>query len=119
VITRLRALFTKKDITIESVDLNEAAREVIALSLTELQRNQVILRSELADDLPLVAGDRVQLQQVILNLLRNGSDAMSDVADRPRQLIVRMQSSAESRIAALRASLCPRAAARVCAVCAR
>jgi PAS domain S-box-containing protein len=91
VITRLRALFTKKDITIESVDLNEAAREVIALSLTELQRNQVILRSELADDLPLVAGDRVQVQQVILNLLRNGSDAMSEVADRPRQLIVRTE----------------------------
>ena len=91
VITRLRALFTKKDITIESVDLNEAAREVIALSLTELQRNQVILRSELIDDLPLVAGDRVQVQQVILNLLRNGSDAMSEVADRPRQLIVRTE----------------------------
>jgi signal transduction histidine kinase len=91
VITRLRALFTKKDITIESVDLNEAARDVIALSLTELQRNQMILRSELADDLPLVAGDRVQLQQVILNLLRNGSDAMSEVADRPRQLIVRTE----------------------------
>jgi PAS domain S-box-containing protein len=91
VITRLRALFTKKDVTIESVDLNEAAREVIALSLTELQRNLVILRSELAHDLPLVAGDRVQVQQVILNLLRNGSDAMSDVADRPRQLIVKTE----------------------------
>ena len=84
VITRLRALFSKKDATTESVDLNEATREVIALSLSELQRNRVILRPELADDLPPVTGDRVQLQQVILNLLRNASDAMSGVDDRPQ-----------------------------------
>jgi PAS domain S-box-containing protein len=91
VITRLRALFSKKDATIESMDLNEAAREVIALSLSELQRNRVILRSELADNLPPVAGDRVQLQQVILNLVRNASDAMSGVDDRPRQLLIRTE----------------------------
>ncbi|MGB6691184.1 MAG: PAS domain-containing protein [Terracidiphilus sp.] len=84
VIARLRALFSKKDAATESVNLNEAALEVIALSSTELQKNRVVLRSELADDLPLVTGDRVQLQQVILNLLRNGSDAMSAVEDRPR-----------------------------------
>ena len=89
VITRLRALFSKKDPVIESVDLNEAAVEVIALSSTELQKNRVALHTELADDLPLVTGDRVQLQQVILNLLRNGSDAMSAVEDRPRQLLIR------------------------------
>ena len=77
VITRLRALFSKKEFTLEPLDLNEATREVIALSLSDLQRNRVILRSELADDLPLVTGDRVQLQQVILNLLRNASDAMA------------------------------------------
>jgi len=91
VITRLRALFSKKDATIESVDLNEATREVIALSLSELQRNRVILRSELADNLPPVAGDRVQLQQVILNLVRNASDAMSGVDDRQRQLLIRTE----------------------------
>src|SRR5258705_5988491 len=91
VITRLRALFSKKDATIESVDLNEATREVIALSLSELQRNRVILRSELADNLPPVAGDRVQLQQVILNLVRNASDAMSGIEDRPRQLLIRTE----------------------------
>ena len=50
------------------MDLNDATREVIALSLSGLQRNEVVLRPELADDLPLVTGDRVQLQQVILNL---------------------------------------------------
>jgi PAS domain S-box-containing protein len=88
VITRLRALFTKKHILAERVDLNDATREVIALSLSELQRNRVILRCELADDLPLVTGDRVQLQQVILNLLRNASDAMNTVHDRPRELLI-------------------------------
>jgi PAS domain S-box-containing protein len=91
VITRLRALFSKKDTIAERVDLNDATREVIALSLSELQRNRVILRSELADGLPLVTGDRVQLQQVILNLLRNASDAMNTVHDRPRELLIRTE----------------------------
>jgi signal transduction histidine kinase len=91
VITRLRALFIKKDVTTESVDLNEATREVIALSWSELQRSRVILRPELADDLPPVTGDRVQLQQVILNLIRNASDAMSAVEDRPRLLVIRTE----------------------------
>ena len=89
VITRLRALYSKKDATTEPMDLNEAARDVIALLLSELQRNSVVLRIELADDIPLVAGDRVQLQQVILNLLRNASDAMSGVDDRLRLLLIR------------------------------
>ena len=91
VITRLRALYSKKDPLPESVDLNEATREVIALSLSELQRSRVTLRLELADDLPLVTGDRVQLQQVILNLVLNASDAMSGVDDRPRQLVIRTE----------------------------
>jgi PAS domain S-box-containing protein len=89
VITRLRALFSKKDAAAEPVNLNDAAREVIALFLQELQRGQVILQTEFADDLPPVIGDRVQLQQVILNLVRNASDAMSTVNDRPRVLTVR------------------------------
>jgi signal transduction histidine kinase len=61
---------------------------VVALLLSELQRNRVMLQSELAHDLPAVTGDRVQLQQVILNLLRNASDAMVDVHDRPRHLLI-------------------------------
>jgi C4-dicarboxylate-specific signal transduction histidine kinase len=89
VITRLRALFAKSRATNESVDMNEATREVIALSLAELRRSRVVLESELADDLPRVSGDRVQLQQVILNLLLNASDAMSGVDDVPRRLLIR------------------------------
>jgi signal transduction histidine kinase len=91
VITRLRALFSKKEFTMEPLDLNEATQEVIALSLSDLQRNRVILRSELADDLPPVTGDRVQLQQVILNLMRNASDAMVGVDDRPRELLIKTE----------------------------
>jgi PAS domain S-box-containing protein len=74
VVMRLRTLFSKK--------------EVIALSLSELQSNRVILRPEFSSILPPVTGDRVQLQQVILNLLRNASEAMSTVHDRPRELVI-------------------------------
>ena len=91
VITRLRGLFGKKDARTDSLDLNEVARGVIAMSMIELQRSRVILRLELADDLPPVTGDRVQLQQVILNLLLNAADAMSGVDDRPRQLVLRTE----------------------------
>jgi PAS domain S-box-containing protein len=98
VITRLRALFTHKDGTTELVDLNEATREVVALSRTELERNRVITKMELADELPAVMGDRVQLRQVILNLLRNGSDAMSGVDDRPRELLFRTEVEEADRV---------------------
>ena len=98
VITRLRALFSKKEFTLETLDLNEVTTEVIALSLSDLQRNRVILRSELAEDLPLVIGDRVQLKQVALNLIRNASDAMVGVEDRPRQLLVRTQRDGDDRV---------------------
>jgi signal transduction histidine kinase len=89
VITRLRALFTKEgEFTLEVLDLNEVTREVMALSLSDLQRNRVTLQSEFAEDLPTITGDRIQLQQVILNLLRNACDAMCDVDDRQRRLLV-------------------------------
>jgi PAS domain S-box-containing protein len=98
VVTRLRALFSKKDLTLEPLDLNEATREVIALSSSDLQRNRVILQSELADDLPAITGDRIQLQQVILNLLRNASDAMVGVRDRPRRLLIRTERESADRV---------------------
>ena len=98
VIARVRALFSKKEPAIEAVDLNEVTREVMALSLSDLQRNRVVLQSELAEDLPAITGDRIQLQQVILNLLRNASDAMADVHDRPRQLLVRTEREDGDRV---------------------
>jgi PAS domain S-box-containing protein len=98
VITRLRALYSKKEPSPESMDLNEATREVTALSLGELQRNSVVLRQELANDLPFVVGDRIQLQQVILNMVRNASDAMSTVDDRPRELLIRTERDEADRV---------------------
>jgi len=98
VIARLRALFTKKESRTGPLDLNEATREVIALSSNDLHRNRVIVRQEFADSLPPVHGDRVQLQQVILNLLMNAADAMSDIDDRPRDLLVSTTQDAGDRV---------------------
>jgi signal transduction histidine kinase len=98
VITRLRTLYSKKEPSPESMDLNEATREVTALSLSDLQRSGVMLRYELADDLPPVVGDRIQLQQVILNLLRNAADAMGATDDRPRELLIRTERDEQNHV---------------------
>jgi PAS domain S-box-containing protein len=89
VIKRLRALYSKREFTREPLDLNEAAQEVIALLSNEFQR--IGLESQLSDALPAVSGDRIQLQQVILNLLRNAVEAMADVEDRPRRLLIKTE----------------------------
>jgi signal transduction histidine kinase len=91
VITRLRALFSNEEYTLEPLDINEVTRELLVLTLSDLQRNHVALRHELAENLPIIPGDRVQLQQVILNLLRNASDAMAETHGRPRQLLVKTE----------------------------
>jgi len=88
VVGRLRALFLKKTAKSEEVDLNEAAAEVIALASTDLLRNRVVLRADFADDLPRLSADRVQLQQVILNLLLNASDSMSGLNERQRLAVI-------------------------------
>ena len=98
VITRLRALFSKRATTVEPVNLNEAAREVIALSWGDLHRSRVVVRTELADELPLVGGNRVQLQQVIMNLLRNASDAMIGVDDRTRRLVIKTETDERDHV---------------------
>ena len=91
VIARLRALYGGTEMKPEPVDLNEAAREVLALFLSELQRHGVVVRTEFAENLAPVMGDRIQLQQVVLNLVRNASEAMSSVDDRPRELLVKTE----------------------------
>jgi signal transduction histidine kinase len=73
----------------ETVDINEAIREVIALTRDEVHRNEISLETALAQDLPPVQGDRVQLQQVILNLAVNAIEAMSAIGDRGRELAIR------------------------------
>jgi C4-dicarboxylate-specific signal transduction histidine kinase len=98
VITGLRALFNSKSPAYALVDLNEATREVIALSLNRFERNRVLLRTEFASDLTPVKGDRVQLQQVILNLFLNAADAMSSVEDRPRQLVIKTEPEKGDRV---------------------
>jgi signal transduction histidine kinase len=87
----LRSLFNAEEAATELVDLNEVAREAVALSLTDIERCQVIWELELADRLPLVPADPIQLQQVILNLLRNAVDAMSEIKGRTKRLIVRTE----------------------------
>jgi len=91
VIARIRALATKTATAKERLNMNEAIREVVAFAQDEVRRNRVSLRIELADDLSPVWGDRVQLQQVVLNLVMNGIEAMSRVEERPRELIIRTQ----------------------------
>jgi PAS domain S-box-containing protein len=88
VIQRLRAMFARKQPIMEPVDLSDAAREVLALSLSQLQRGRVVVRTDFADGLPIAHGDRVQLQQVILNLILNAADAMMKVDDRPREMLL-------------------------------
>jgi PAS domain S-box-containing protein len=88
VISRIRALVRKTDPEKTRLDINQAVREVINLTQNEAVGKGVVVRTELASGLLFVLGDRVQLQQVILNLIMNGVEAMSPVADRPRELLV-------------------------------
>ncbi len=88
VISRLRALFGHKDFGAESIDLNEAAREVVALSMHEMHQRSIDVRLQTDEDAPSVIGDRVQVQQVILNLLLNASDALETINDRPREILL-------------------------------
>ncbi|NKM46079.1 PAS domain-containing protein [Rhizobium leguminosarum bv. viciae] len=88
VVKRLRAMFSRQAPTMEEIDLNEIAREVIALSARDMRERSIVLESRLASGLPSVRGDRIQLQQVILNLVLNGIEAMAEIEGRPRRLLV-------------------------------
>jgi PAS domain S-box-containing protein len=98
VISRMRSLFKKADTAKDRLDLNEAIEEVVILTESETRRNKVALQKELAADLPPVLGDRVQLQQVLVNLILNAIEAMATVEDRPRDLVIRTQLAKEDEI---------------------
>jgi PAS domain S-box-containing protein len=89
VVTRVRSLVKKSPLAKVRLDLNDVLQEVLAIIEPEARRHVVLIRTELATGLPPVAGDRVQLQQVILNLAMNGIEAMKEVAGRPRELWIR------------------------------
>jgi len=89
VIRRVRALSKKDDIESGPLDINVVLREALPLVSRELASQNVAVRMELAPDLPLISGDRVQLQQVIINLVLNAIEAMQSVTDRPRELLIR------------------------------
>jgi PAS domain S-box-containing protein len=91
VISRLRSLFKKTGAAKDRLDLNEVIEEVVILTESEARRNKVVLRKELAAHLPPVLGDRVQLQQLLVNLILNAIEAMASVEDRERALLLRTQ----------------------------
>ena len=91
IIRRLRALSVKGDVQRAELNLNEIIERAVALTESDLVRNNASLRLELSTDLPSVLGDSVQLQQVMINLLTNGLQAMVSVNDRSRKLLVRSQ----------------------------
>jgi PAS domain S-box-containing protein len=98
VIRRVRALAKKTEIDKIPLDVNDVVREVVALVQRELTSNRVLLRMELAPALPPILGDRVQLQQVMINLVMNGIEAMQSVTDRPRELAIQSRRDEERRV---------------------
>jgi signal transduction histidine kinase len=96
VIRRLRTLLSKREIEIQSIDLNEATTEAVLLVRAESRRRGVVIETEFAADLPLVQGNKVHLQQVLLNLFLNGMEAMASVSG-TRRLTVHTALSASGR----------------------
>ena len=91
VIQRIRALAKRSEPQMVSLDINDVIREATLLVQREVLSHGVSLRTELASELPPVLGDRVQLQQVVINLLMNGVEAMASITDRPREIVIRSQ----------------------------
>lgn len=86
VVQRMRALFRKKTLAKADLDVNDVVDEVLRVIHAEVVRKRITVETDLEKKLPLVQGDRLQLQQVIFNLLVNGIEAMEEVNDRPRKL---------------------------------
>ena len=105
VIQRIRALAKKAEPQMVALDINDVIREAISLEQREMLSQRVSLRTELASALPPVLGDRVQLQQVVINLVMNAVEAMAPVTDRPRDMLIRShQDDANEVLVAVRDS---------------
>jgi signal transduction histidine kinase len=116
IISRIRALAKKTSTLTERVDLREAIREVLTLCQGEARKHEVGLRARLPGDLPPVRGDRVLIQQVVLNLVMNGIEAMSGAQDHSRELMIQAQGEADEVRVTVRDSgigLDPQTVARV------
>jgi PAS domain S-box-containing protein len=98
VIRRVRALVNKSSLEKVPLDVSDVVRETIPLVQRELISHQILLPMELAPALPKILGDRVQLQQVIINLVMNGIEAMQSVADRPRELVIRSRQDEKQQV---------------------
>ena len=98
VIRRVRALAKKTDTEKAPLDINDVVRDTIALVRRELVSHQVSLRTDFASALPMIQADRVQLQQVIINLVMNGIEAMQAVTDRPRELVIRSRQDEKQQV---------------------
>ena len=97
IISRIRSLFKKGISQRELVDVNELIREMIVLLRSQATRYSISMRTELSEDLPQITGDRVQLQQVLMNLMINGIEAMKDV-DGQRELAVKSQHAEDQQL---------------------
>src|ERR1700688_1765863 len=97
IISRIRSLFKKGTPRRELVDVNEIIRGMATLLHSEAARHSISMRTELAEGLPKIMGDRVQLQQVLMNLMINGIEAMKDV-DGPRELSIKSQSAEDEQL---------------------
>jgi signal transduction histidine kinase len=104
VVVRIRAMFRKAPLRKDAVEINEAIRAVVVLTHGELLKNNVAVQTQLADDLPSIQGDRVQLQQVILNLIINAVEAMSSLREGSRELLISTRNDVSGLLVTVRDS---------------
>jgi signal transduction histidine kinase len=98
IVSRVRALLKRTAPKVESLNINDVIGEIIILTRAEMRRNRITLRTELAEGLPLVLGDRIQLQQVVLNLIVNAIEAQEDAGEAPREILIRSNKQNPNRV---------------------